>query len=288
MKKIFLILLTILFVSGCGENKDKLKIEADDSRLYLTAAQVDDIPGLVTPANAKELGDQFAAVFQKYSSSLSGENKYALAVYTLFINETGEIDKIKRAPGKMMWPDQSGEELRNIENKFAEIFGGIKFSPALKDGKPQKYRTEITIWSAVRDSKLLCSLYSNIGGMKNEKENEYFDEKTAGSSSAPVDQSEYFVTVENPPEPIGGMAAIAANVKYPEIAKRAGIEGRVFIKAFINENGDVVKTDIFRGIGSGCDEAAANAVMKTKFKPGMQRGKAVKVQVAIPIIFKLK
>jgi len=45
---------------------------------------------------------------------------------------------------------------------------------------------------------------------------------------------------------------------------------------------------VIKGIGAGCDEAAVQAVMQTKFKPGKQRGKAVKVQVSIPIVFKLQ
>lgn len=99
---------------------------------------------------------------------------------------------------------------------------------------------------------------------------------------------EYHVAVDLMPEPIGGIATIQDNIVYPEIARKAGIEGRVYILAFINENGDVAKTKILKGIGAGCDEAAANAVNKTKFKPGILNGVPVKVQVTIPIVFKLK
>lgn len=102
------------------------------------------------------------------------------------------------------------------------------------------------------------------------------------------EEAVFFVAVEETPEPIGGIEAIQKNIVYPEIAKRAGVQGRVFIKAFVNEMGDVVKAEVIKGIGAGCDEAAIAAVMQTKFKPGKQRGKAVKVQVSIPIVFKLQ
>ena len=98
---------------------------------------------------------------------------------------------------------------------------------------------------------------------------------------------EYLVTADPMPEPIGGIDAIQKNIVYPEIARRAGIEGRVYVLALINENGDVAKTKIIKGIGAGCDEAAANAVKKVKFKPGMLNGVPVKVQVTVPVIFKL-
>jgi periplasmic protein TonB len=98
----------------------------------------------------------------------------------------------------------------------------------------------------------------------------------------------YFVAVEEMPEPIGGIAAIQSKITYPEIAKRAGVEGRVHVLAFVDENGNVTKAEIIKGLGAGLDEVAVNAVKQTKFKPGKQRGKPVKVQVAIPIIFRLQ
>jgi protein TonB len=115
---------------------------------------------------------------------------------------------------------------------------------------------------------------------------------TRDAPPPPVQEEEdletYFVAVEELPEPIGGIAAIQARAIYPEIAKRAGVEGTVFVEAFVDENGVVTKTSVVKGIGAGCDEAAMNAVQGTKFKPGKQRGKAVKVRMSIPIRFRLQ
>ncbi len=110
------------------------------------------------------------------------------------------------------------------------------------------------------------------------------EEKVVEQEAAPT----YFVAVEEMPEPIGGIKAIQEKITYPEIAKRAGVEGKVYVLAFVDESGNVTKAQILKGIGAGCDEAALNAVEKTKFKPGKQRGVPVKVQVSIPIIFKLQ
>ena len=101
------------------------------------------------------------------------------------------------------------------------------------------------------------------------------------------DEEQYFVAVEEMPELVGGMQSIMARLQYPEIAKRAGVEGRVFVLAFVNEKGDVVRAEVQRGIGAGCDEEAVKAVLAAKFKPGMQRGKPVKVRISIPIRFEL-
>jgi len=98
----------------------------------------------------------------------------------------------------------------------------------------------------------------------------------------------YFVAVEDLPEPVGGIAAIQRMVDYPEIAKRAGVEGTVYVEAFVNEEGVVTRTRVVKGIGAGCDEAAEAAVKKVQFKPGKQRGKPVKVRMSIPIRFRLQ
>ncbi len=98
----------------------------------------------------------------------------------------------------------------------------------------------------------------------------------------------FFVAVEDMPAPIGGIAAIQSKIVYPEIAKRAGVQGRVFVKAYVNEQGKVTKVELIRGIGAGCDEAAMKAVKSVMFTPGKQRGKPVKVQMTVPVLFRLQ
>ncbi|MAT38026.1 MAG: energy transducer TonB [Ectothiorhodospiraceae bacterium] len=97
----------------------------------------------------------------------------------------------------------------------------------------------------------------------------------------------FFEVVEDPPEIVGGLKAIQDDVVYPELAKRAGIEGTVVVIAYVDKTGKVTRAEVAKGIGGGCDEAAVEAVMKNNFKPGMQRGKPVNVKVAIPIRFRL-
>lgn len=102
------------------------------------------------------------------------------------------------------------------------------------------------------------------------------------------EEPEIFMIVEDMPELIGGLGAIQKKIKYPEIAKKAGVEGRVFVQFVVDTNGNVVDPVVVRGIGAGCDEEAVRAVAGAKFKPGRQRGKAVPVKMSLPITFKLK
>ncbi|MEJ2616882.1 MAG: energy transducer TonB [Ignavibacteriaceae bacterium] len=89
------------------------------------------------------------------------------------------------------------------------------------------------------------------------------------------------------PSPIGGIAAIAHNVVYPQSAKENKIEGKVMIKTIIDAEGNVVSTTVEKGLNAECDKAAEAAIKKTKFNPGMKNGKAVESEVTIPIMFKL-
>jgi len=103
------------------------------------------------------------------------------------------------------------------------------------------------------------------------------------------DAATVFVAFDDPPTPIGGFAAIQKNLKYPEIARKAGVEGTVFVQILVDTKGNVVKTDIVKSLGNnGCDEAAIAAIKKVKWKPAMQRDRPVKVQISIPVRFKLK
>ncbi len=99
---------------------------------------------------------------------------------------------------------------------------------------------------------------------------------------------EIFTIVEEMPVLIGGAGVIYQYLKYPEIARRAGIEGRVIVQFVINQEGNVVDPVVVRGIGGGCDEAALEAAKHLKFTPGRQRGRAVKVRYSLPIMFRLQ
>jgi len=75
---------------------------------------------------------------------------------------------------------------------------------------------------------------------------------------------------------------------YPEIARRAGIEGIVFLNIQIDEKGNVINAKVLKGLGAGCDEAAIAAAFQCKFKPAMQRDKPVKVWISYSVRFRLK
>jgi len=102
------------------------------------------------------------------------------------------------------------------------------------------------------------------------------------------EEQEIFMVVENQPELIGGMKALQESVDYPDFAKKAGIEGRVIVQFVVDEQGNVTNPKVTRGVHKLLNEEAIKAVKDQKFKPGKQRGKAVKVQMSLPVTFRLQ
>jgi len=93
-----------------------------------------------------------------------------------------------------------------------------------------------------------------------------------------------FIPYDDPPVPMSNIRPL-----YPEIAQEAGIEGVVVVQAFIDEKGRVKETLILKGVpNTGLDEAAMEAIRKTRFRPAKQRERAVGVWISIPVNFKLK
>ena len=74
-----------------------------------------------------------------------------------------------------------------------------------------------------------------------------------------------------------------------DMAKEAGIQGRVFVTFVVMETGKIANVKLLRGIGGGCDEEAIRVVKgMPSWKPGKQRGKPVRVQYNLPIKFTLQ
>ncbi|OQX96242.1 hypothetical protein B6I21_01455 [candidate division KSB1 bacterium 4572_119] len=117
-----------------------------------------------------------------------------------------------------------------------------------------------------------------------------FDEVPPPPPPPPDDEDEIiFVPFDDPPSPIGGFAAIQKKLQYPEIARKAGIEGTVIIYAQISSQGTVKRTKVVKPLGnSGCNEAAIKAIKAVKWKPAKQRDKPVTVWVSVPVKFRLK
>ncbi len=106
-------------------------------------------------------------------------------------------------------------------------------------------------------------------------------------------RDEAYTYVEEMPSFPGGndevMKFIISNITYPEIARRAGVNGRVMVQYVVEKTGEITNVAVLKGIGAGCDEEAVRVVkMMPNWKPGKQNGKPVRVKMVVPILFRLQ
>ncbi len=92
------------------------------------------------------------------------------------------------------------------------------------------------------------------------------------------------VFIRERPELIGSRRRLLREVKYPESARNAGIEGQVVVQFTVDEEGNARNAVILEGIGGGCDEEAIRVITEhARFKPGISGEVAVPVKMSMPI-----
>lgn len=106
-------------------------------------------------------------------------------------------------------------------------------------------------------------------------------------------EEEIFTFVEQPAEFPGGERAlykyISNSIRYPVIAQENGIQGKVYVRFVVNENGNVSSAEILRGVDISLDREALRVINSLPgFKPGKQAGRSVKVYYMAVINFKLQ
>jgi periplasmic protein TonB len=112
-------------------------------------------------------------------------------------------------------------------------------------------------------------------------------------SSVVEERPEIFTVIEVPAQPEGGLPKfykfIAQNLQYPKLARKKGIEGKVYVQFVVERDGTISDVAVLIGIGGGCDEEAVRVVsMSPKWIPGMQKGKPVRQMMVLPMNFALK
>lgn len=109
----------------------------------------------------------------------------------------------------------------------------------------------------------------------------------------PEEQTIFEVVEQMPEFPNGGMAGLmqflSKNIKYPTIAQENGTQGRVVVQFVVNKDGSIVDATVLRGVDPYLDKEAIRVINSMpKWKPGMQRGKPVRVKYTVPVMFRLQ
>ena len=116
--------------------------------------------------------------------------------------------------------------------------------------------------------------------------------KKTHKNSAQANENQVFMIVEKMPEFPGGDEALKKHIinslQYPKTASKNGLQGKVYVTFIVEKDGSVGDTKIVRGVHPALDQEAVRLVKSLpKWTPGKQKGKAVRVQYTLPIIFSL-
>ena len=110
-----------------------------------------------------------------------------------------------------------------------------------------------------------------------------------GAGGGPIDippdpnvEPEPFVAVEKSPVVIRSVVP-----EYPRLAAELGVEGRVWVKIWVDENGRTRKVVVLKSDAEVFEEPAVKAAMQFLFTPAIMNGKPVSVWVSIPFNFRL-
>lgn len=113
------------------------------------------------------------------------------------------------------------------------------------------------------------------------------DAEAVQEASSTTNEPDFDVIPQVAAEPITGWNALWKSIKFPEIARKQKIEGRVLLQAWVDTNGDVTAIAFVKKVNPAIDQACEEAIYATKFKPGTIDGVPVNSKIGIPINFKL-
>jgi protein TonB len=189
------------------------------------------------------------------------------------------------------WKSYEKQELtlvtRTVDNAEEEM---VQITQQEKPPPPPKPPQQTTVIEIVEDD---VEIEDDIEiDVEADQETEVQDYVPVEEPEEEEEETQIFQVVETMPTFPGGDAArikyLQNNLKYPTMARESGIQGKVFVTFVVEKDGSITDVKVLRGIGGGCDEEAVRVIKNMpKWKPGKQRGKPVRVQFNMPIVFKL-
>jgi TonB family protein len=173
-------------------------------------------------------------------------------VLRAIISKTGTIEDLRAISGPEM-----------LKGSAMDAVKQWTYKPYLLNGEPVEVETTITVnYTFGGDS-------AETQGQAPPADNAGITPKRIGGSvSAPI-------------------VVYQVNPEYSEQARAAKFSGVVLVNLWVDQNGNPTHVHVLRGVGMGLDEKAVEAVSQYKFKPAMQDGKPVMVELNIEVNFRI-
>lgn len=223
-----------------------------------------------------------------YKASIKGIHEY--------LADNGLLtDGLNKATYQNLLLNQSvGIQINDLTNNFNQSLIKKRFIMMTKLQSKKIAKLKLLLVLPVAAVLFICFTFSAnqkvIGQSSVNEDLLTKTEKPIQDVKAEKQEEKIFVIVEKMPEFQGGKDAqikfMATNIKYPQEARKAGIQGMVYVTYVVEKDGSITDVRVLRGIGGGCDEEAVRVInTMPNWMPGTQRGEPVCVQFNLPIRF---
>lgn len=272
-------MITIPFVN------DGQQVPQKKGDVYVTVDKMPEFPGGL---NAQQ---RFIGQNLKYPVEAQEKGVEGRVIVRYVIRSTGDITDIEVIRG--VYPSLDEEVVRIVKAM-------PKWIPGKQNGKAVDVYYTLPLIFKISGSKKIFSegekdkdVMVAVGYGTPKKEGVTLKEITLKEGGAEPSVDHPFITVEDMPVFPGGESAmqkfVADNLKYPESAQKAGIQGRVTIRFIVGKTGEISDVRVIRGIDPECDAEAVRMIQSMpKWTPGKQNGIAVPVYFTLPIVYRLK
>jgi TonB family protein len=239
---------------------DKITAETPTEMASDSTDRTDTLPGgRIPPSNTFIACDQeptiLVAADPVYPESARRQGLEARVLVKAFVNVLGQVEAVEV-------PTADSLENREFVEAARAAAWKTKWKPATRDGEP------VAVWVVYHVRFRLEQ-----------------DQVSGGEGDEHVPPPDTFIAIDQQPQPLD-----LEPPTYPEEAKKAGIDGQVFVKVFVSKDGEVLQALIMKEtpLNVGFGEAAVKAARQGKWKPAIQNGKPVGAWVAYPVRFEMK
>ncbi len=189
------------------------------------------------------------------------------------------------------WKDYDSKTIIDFEkkSKFFEEFADIPITKIPPPPKPKIVKPKIVeVNETIEEDELI-----EIDWLNDLDEP---PEEISTFEEAPeeiVEVYDSYQKVDRPPRPKNGikdfLKFIAENYKYPKLAIRNSIEGKIIVQFTVNEDGSISEAKVLKGICNKCDEEALRVInIAPDWEYGMNQGRPIRMKVIVPIVLKFR
>jgi len=245
--------------------------ETDNFKMALAASNTNEV-FTITEAPATPIGGykefyNYIATFLRYPAEARQLGVEGKVFVQFIVNKEGYLTDVQAVKGIGAGCDK---EAVNI------VSASPRWKPATQKG--------IAV-----NQKIVLPITFNINGLSSSAK--AAQPKTVTSPPNP-DENGVYTMVDEPAMPIGGYKAfyefINSSIQYPSSAKENKVQGKVYVRFIVSEDGSLTDVEVISGIGNGCDEEAKKAVSAApSWNSARHEGESVKQKIVLPVSFSL-